>query len=87
MGGELNDGISEVLSRPGAQSEYDEGARRNLELSSPHLNESRLAAVEEVSREKSPPIDMHAQTQKVQVDVIPEEADASNDDLRVALVK
>lgn len=33
-------------------------------------------------------IDMHAQTQKVGVDVIPEEADAaSNDDLRVALVK
>ena len=86
MGGEINDGISEVLSRPGAPSEYDEGARRNLELSSPHLNESRLAAVEEAAREKSP-IDMHAQTQKVQVDVIPEEADASNDDLRVALVK
>ena len=45
-----------------------------------------MAAVEEAGGAKFP-VDMHAQTQKVEVQVIPEEADASNDDLRVALVK
>ena len=68
-------------------SAYGAGAKRNLELSSPQLKESGLAADEEAGIAKVT-IDMHAQTQKVGVDVIPEEADAaSNDDLRVALVK
>ena len=45
-----------------------------------------MATVEEAGNARLP-LDMHAQTQKVEVQVIPEEADASNDDLRVALVK